>query len=209
MNFVFSAVVLSLFLVDHFIVYITKTNECLSERQRAYVLSIKTAITLFGVSLYFNYRFMTAGLFNLESIASDSNEAFLANLAIIFFISHLLSDTFYGYLEYPNYMNNLSGYIHHAVYIVLSVICLVTNRSSILLLFMISEFSTIFLSLGQYRREMRYDTLFGISFFVLRILYHGFLTYYFRTDKMVFGAALSIWILHIYWFVNWLKKYGH
>ena len=67
MNFVLLCGVVLLFCIDYFITYkgTVNRNKDLTEKQRAHILSIKASITLFILSMYFNYKFMKSG-FDLD-----------------------------------------------------------------------------------------------------------------------------------------------
>ena len=67
MNFVLLCGVVLLFCIDYFITYkgTVNRNKDLTEKQRDHILSIKASITLFILSMYFNYKFMKSG-FDLD-----------------------------------------------------------------------------------------------------------------------------------------------
>ena len=73
---------------------------------------------------------------------------------------------------------------------------------------MISEIPTFLLSLGSFDSYFRNDSLFGITFFITRIIYHIILTWIFRKHSSVLFISLSALGLHLYWFYTWFKKYG-
>jgi hypothetical protein len=117
-------------------------------------------------------------------------------------------DCVIGRKEYNKYLLSLSGYIHHIIYIVVSVVCIKLNIILPYILFLIEELPTLILSLGKFNSNLRSDNLFGMTFFVTRIVYHIFLimmTYNYHIIIPIVGTlALGV---HIYWFKNWLNKY--
>lgn len=203
-------VVLLLFCIDYYAMYYNtiKYNENLSEKQRAYILSIKASITLFILSLYFNYKFINSN--NDLSIYSENisdNDNIILQLAVLNLIAYLITDCYIGYNKYHKYMCTLSGYTHHIIYILISFMTLGMNLCNFYLLYMIEEFPTFFLSLGSYDVKLRNDNLFGLTFFITRILYHIYLTWIFKSRPLFLILGLLALSVHIYWFKNWFEKY--
>jgi hypothetical protein len=73
---------------------------------------------------------------------------------------------------------------------------------------MLSELPTFLLSIGSFDSSFRNDKLFGITFFITRIVYHIILTIIFRKNNTMFYLSLAALSLHIYWFYGWFMKYG-
>lgn len=210
MNLLLSSAFIALFCIDYYFIYsdTIKRNKDLTEKQRAHILSIKVSTTLFLVSLYFNYRFMSSE-FDVDIYKSglSSNDRFILELSIYYLIAYFITDCYIGYHKYHKYMCTLSGYTHHIVYTFISIIALNIDVSSFYFLFMIEELPTIFLSSGNYNKNIRRDNVFGFTFFVTRILYHAYLTWKFSFNKMFLLLGLLSLGLHGYWFKNWFTKY--
>jgi hypothetical protein len=210
MNIALSVAFIALFCMDYYFMYsdTIKRNPEITEKQKAYILSIKASTTLFLISIYFNYKFIASG-FDVDLYTSrlNSNDNFMLELSVFNLISYLIMDCYVGYNKYHKYMCTLSGYTHHIVYTFVSIIALYKNVPGFYFLFMIEELPTIFLSSGNYNKGLRQDNIFGLTFFLTRLLYHGYLTWKFSFNKMflIFGA-LSFG-LHSYWFKNWFTKY--
>jgi len=130
------------------------------------------------------------------------------DILIIFFQSHLTTDLFVGIVEYPEHMNFLSGYIHHIIYVFINIISIYSKNSHIYTIFMVEEIPTFVLSIGSFHRKYRNDTLFGITFFLTRILYHGIFLYNFKSDYFILFFGSVALGLHVYWFRIWLRKYA-
>ena len=205
-----SLFIVILFCIDYFLIYKKTINENpkLTEKQRAHILSIKATLTLFLISCYFNYKFISANFNRNEYIISLTNDDnYILQLSVLQLISYFISDTVIGFYKYHKYMCNLSGYTHHIVYIFVSILAIKQNNMSYYLLFMIEELPTIFLSNGNYNKNLRSNNLFGFTFFCTRILYHIYLVWIFRYNSMFLilgGLSLG---LHSFWFKNWFKKY--
>jgi hypothetical protein len=210
MNLILSSAFIALFCIDYYFIYsdTIKRNRELTEKQRAHILSIKVSTTLFLVSLYFNYKFFSSK-FDVDVYNSNlsSNDMFVLELSIYYLMAYFIMDCYIGYHKYHKYMCTLSGYTHHIVYTFISIIALNIDVSSFYFLFMIEELPTIFLSSGNYNKNIRRDNLFGLTFFVTRILYHAYLTWKFSFNKMFLLLGLLSLGLHGYWFKNWFTKY--
>jgi len=145
---------------------------------------------------------------NFESILESKNGLNFGILVVLYFTGYLIMDVFIGRTEYPEYMKVLSGNFHHIVYSCVNIASLYFGVYPFYLLHMLSEIPTFILSLGSFDSKFRNDQLFGITFLCTRIIYHIILTYIFRKHSILFYVSLAALGLHIYWFSNWLKKYG-
>lgn len=190
--------------------FINYINKDLTEKQKAYILSIKSSLLLFLIGIYFNYYYFTSG-FNQETFVQTLQEHDCLNfgtLVILYFSAYLIMDIYIGNKEYPKYMKQISGNFHHAMYIIINLLALYTGLYPMYLLHMLSELPTFLLSMGSFDKELRNDNWFGITFFLTRIVYHSVLTYIFRENNIMLGFSLATLGLHIYWFYGWFKKYG-
>ena len=203
MDVILSLLIFTLFCVDYYYVYYSSigNNKKLNESQKAYIMSIKSSMTLFLLSIFFNIKYFISDDFN-------SNDFIVIHLGILNLIAYFFMDCAIGRKEYNKYLLSLSGYIHHIIYIVVSVVCIKLNIILPYILFLIEELPTLILSLGKFNSNLRSDNLFGMTFFVTRIVYHIFLiimTYNYHIIIPILGTlALG---LHTYWFKNWLNKY--
>lgn len=202
MNFVLSLLIFMLFCVDYYYIYYNSIrNKQLNERQRAHIMSIKSSLTLSILSIYVNIKYFSNSEFNDIDFT-------VVHLGILNVIAYFLMDCVIGSKEYKKYLMSLSGYIHHIIYIIVSIICIKLNIILPYMLFLIEEIPTLILSLGKFNNNFRADNLFGVTFFLTRIVYHVFLitmTYNYHILFPILGTlALGV---HTYWFKNWLKKY--
>jgi len=205
-----SLFIVILFCIDYFLVYkkTVDNNKSLTEKQRAYILSVKASLTLFLLSCYFNYKFFLSN-FNKDAytLSLTNNDTIILQLSTLQLISYFITDTVIGFFKYHKYMCNLSGYTHHIVYIFISALAIKQNNISYYLLYMIEELPTIFLSSGNYNKFLRNDNLFGFTFFCTRILYHIYLTWIVRHNYLFLTLGVLSLGLHSFWFKNWFKKY--
>lgn len=178
-------------------------------RKNAYILSIKASMLLLSVGLYNNYLFYQSG-FDIGNYIGNLTlyQTFLLKLSSVYFASYLFMDCYLGSIHYPKYMTSLSGYTHHIIYIFISCIAWYYEIYPIMLLFMVAELPTYLLSIGQYNKQYRNDNLFGITFFLTRILYHVFLLTKLTYSLLFMFFGNAVLLLHTYWFTTWIKKYG-
>lgn len=191
-----------------FINYIKKD---LTTKQKAYILSIKSSLTLFLIGVYFNYYYFSSGFSQDKffTILEEKDTLNFGKLVILYFASYLLMDIYIGNQEYPEYMKSLSGNFHHGMYICINLVSLYTGLYPLYLLHMMSELPTFLLSIGSFDNCLRNDNLFGLTFFSTRIVYHLILTIVFRQNRLLLGLSLAAFGLHVYWFYGWYKKYGY
>lgn len=205
-------IIFALSCVEYFIHYkfINYLRSDLTEKQKAYILSIKSSIIMFLIGIYFNYYYFSSGL-NYEgfiNLLEEHESLNFGKLVVLYFTAYLMMDIYVGNNEYKKSMKQLSGNFHHSVYILVNMLALYTGLYPIYLLHMLSELPTYLLAIGSFDPMFRNDNLFGLTFFTTRIGYHSILTYIFRHNNLMLGCSLAALALHIYWFYGWYKKYG-
>jgi len=202
MNLILSLLIFTLFCVDYYYIYYNSIrNIKLNERQRAYIMSIKSSITLSILSIYFNIKY-----FNNSEL--DNGDYIVMHLGILNLISYFFMDCVIGRKEYNKYLLSLSGYIHHIIYIIVSIICIKFNIILPFILFLIEEIPTLILSLGKFNSKFRSDNLFGVTFFLTRIVYHIYLTKITYNYNIIIPIISTLALgVHTYWFKNWITKY--
>lgn len=200
-------------------------NVSFEEKKLAWVISLLNSFVMMIVGAV--YLIAKAPEFpNLFTFGkADSIEVFhsattnFTALACLWFAIANIFDLIFGFFCYRKHLGVLTAYIHHSVFIWLclagstgnGIFMTVRPFSSSFLLCLIEEFPTFLLALGSIFPAFRTNYGFGISFFVLRIVYHAyFLTYafYAGAETPVLVLFLLTSILHINWFQNWLSKYG-
>lgn len=186
--------------------FTTKYNPTL--KQTAYILSVCNSFTLCICSIYlficfYNKQFDE----NLYRLTLTPFQNFISLFSLSYFMSYVIMDNILGFCYYHKYMLSLSGYAHHCFYFFVNIITMYYQRDMIFMLFFVSELPTFFLGLGSINNSFRTDYLFGITFFITRIVYHITMIYLLNMYKLIilFGGMASL--LHIYWFKNWVVKY--
>lgn len=135
-----------------------------------------------------------------------------------FAIANIL-DLVFGYFFYYKEQGVITSYLHHTIFIWIMYTCTTGNGlfikcstfSPAFLFMCIEEIPTFLLALGSVFPSCRTDLGFGVSFFLLRIVYHTiFFIYsiYVRTETIVSFLYLLTLMMHINWFSSWVNKYG-
>lgn len=150
----------------------------------------------------------------------------ISGLTCLWFALFNATDLIFGTLFYPKQMDPLTAYVHHPLYIYIMFACstgtygfwwsaskqsLVAASgapfSSSFMLSCLEELPTLILGVGSVVPALRSDMGFGASFFVLRIVYHGFLmsqSLYVRVDPIQSGLFGLTMIMHLFWFKGWV-----
>ena len=87
------------------------------------------------------------------------------------------------------------------------------NKVNLLAFFLLQEIPTVILNVKRYYniKNINFDYLFGFLFLLFRIIYHLYISYYFKDDiinnKILLFVVIMSFLLHSFWYYNWLKKY--
>lgn len=201
-----TTVLLILCILEQFVFFKTANeNINFSQKQKAYILSLKSSLTMLFGSLYSNYIYFTQWSTMKDYLAKEN---FVDELLTIYFISYLIVDIVLGTIYYRKYLNNLSGYPHHIVYIIVCFMSLHQKSYKLFMLYMICELPTFILALGSYDERYRQNKLFGITFFLTRIVHFIYISSHVFNNTLYVSIACSILSVHVFWFYNWCKKYG-
>jgi len=143
----------------------------------------------------------------------------IAVLTCIWFGLANFFDLLFGLLFYAKFLDPLTAYVHHTVYIWLMITSTTgygffTHCEVFCVGFVyvgIEELPTFLLALGSVFPSLRTDIGFGVTFFVLRLVYHSYMLIYTilsKSDSIVTILYILTLILHIFWFTTWMTKYG-
>lgn len=205
------SIILIFFCLEYFLHYKFVNTICpdLTEKQKAHILSIKNTLGMCLIGLYFNYHYFTSKcnetlyFTNLESKGGMD----FGKVIVLYFTAYLIMDLYIGHYDYRKYMHTLTSYFHHTIYCFINMISLYFGIFPVYLLHMFSELPAFIMGIGQFDIKYRNDNLFGLTFFLTRILYHIYLTWTFRHNNIVLGLSLATLTLHFYWFKGWITKY--
>ncbi|OMJ08775.1 hypothetical protein AYI69_g10937 [Smittium culicis] len=188
------------------IFYIVRKNSSYStEKQLAWVLTFVSCVTVTCASLPYLFLLFKNNLDVTRLISSDS----FSLLTCGFFEAYLFWDLAIGMKYYRSTFDFITGYFHHAAYILLVYYVAVSGYSAIFVLCCIMELPTIVLAVGSIHKNLRKDWLFASCFFSTRLLLHVVLLYRFYSyfpDRLVWKLVASSLPLHIYWFYNFIKQ---
>ena len=160
---------------------------------------IMTIITPYSYYLLYN-NYWDSQLINTRLVE------FVYNISVSYFVSDLLI----GMQFYPEILNSniITSYVHHFAYIGLFVYGKYYNRYHLYLFGLPYEIPTILLNLGYINKKYRNNNLFGILFFICRIVHNLYLLYRtFLVYNDLFIFNLLTFILHCQWYTKFIKKY--
>jgi len=204
-------ILLLFFCLEYFLHYhfVNELRPDLNEKQKSYILSIKSSLSMLLIGIYYNYHYFTSKFNKADffNILEKKGSLDFGKIIVLYFTAYLIMDIFIGSQDYATSMKSLSGYFHHTVYTLINMLSLNIGMFPMYFLHMLSELPTLLLSIGSFDSSLRDDNLFGLTFFITRIVYHIILTWMFRDNTVILSLSLATLGMHIYWFSGWIKKY--
>lgn len=189
-------------------------------RANAWIMTLVSALGLTLVSLYDVATLVNALLFGqptgiaaaglyLRNYGFRREPSGVGDWVAAYFATSLAADLVFGCFAYRSYINLLSGWIHHVIYIALSIHGIKTGQSRAFIVFGIEEVPSMVLALGNINAAWRCDWGFGATFFCLRIVYHICVTvfaivYAYGSTAVWTAGALSA-MMHVWWFTGWVS----
>lgn len=175
-------------------------------KHRAWFCSCLSSFVVSSISLYVVKEGMQAN-FQEQWFATETP---LARFAVIYFISFLLFDLLAGFFDYAKYMELLSGWVHHSMFIWLGLRSLNDRCSNYFGFHMIEEIPTFLLSLGKLD-IYRTDFGFGGTFFLFRVGTHAITSFNALLNwpkdsipkKYLYLSFVSL-ALHVHWMRLWV-----
>jgi len=140
------------------------------------------------------------------------NQIYLSLVSNVFVVG-LFTDFIYTLLYYPEYVDPFLTITHHPFYIFFTFYTISINKLNFFAFFLLQEIPTVILNIKRYYsiKNINIDYLFGFLFLLFRIIYHLYISYYFKDvildNKILLFVVITSFILHSYWYYNWLKKY--
>ena len=178
---------------------------------------------------YVVFQFQESG-FELQKHSLQHIDNFSA-LTCLWFAMFNVTDLVFGTIYYPKQMDPLTAYVHHPLFIYIMFACttgyyggiswpsttswrsIIFDRvppfSSSFMLVCAEELPTFILALGSVYPTLRSDLGFGVSFFLLRILYHAFVMLrgiyvgVHPFQSCLYGITL---FMHMFWFKGWVTS---
>ena len=181
----------------------------------SFVLTVVGAVYLF-VKVPTHDNFFYFGNNGRQLFHSLDNVSVLVS---IWFTLANIADLVFGFMFYRKFLDPLTAYVHHTVYIWILVTGMTGHGGFAMfdpfcagpVYMFVEELPTFLLALGSVFPAFRTDLGFGVTFFLLRLVYHSYMllySIYLGADFTVpFMFTLTL-ALHVYWFYTWCIKYG-
>lgn len=175
---------------------------------RAWYLTVYSSGVASSFGIYFGYQIYLNGLY--ETMVADTE---LSVYAGYFFIAYCVMDLVIGFFQYEEQIDYKDGWFHHFFYIALICWLHLAGQSNLFAICLIEEIPTIFLAVSRVAVWEKTPFIFGLSFFILRISLHCYLTYFIAEfSAVMFTISILVLRSHVKWFHRWfqshLKKKG-
>jgi len=193
------------------LIYYSAFRNLFTEKQRAWLFSLETSAVYSMIAPFKIYEF-TRSIYNNDIITLYTHENRFDRIVGYWFLTSLILDCVIGQIDYRRYLRIDTGWIHHITFIIILMITAAHNGSSLLSHNAPLEIPTFILAAGSIAPSLRNDTLFGLTFFIFRILYENVVFYYTITTPglpsgfilFFYSATMS---MHVFWFYKWSRSY--
>jgi hypothetical protein len=153
--------------------------------------------------LYFFYHVCNDGF-----TAVLDNEHDITRYVAIFFIGYCIMDLALGSIHYGSLVTYDDGWSHHFLYIVILAYLLHNNMTPLFSVALVEELPIILLSFYSVQNKQRPSLLFGVLYFLTRVVFHTVLIYKARPfSDFVFVAGLALLLWHVEVFQGWVRGY--
>ena len=189
--------------------FFLSTHKLTTPRGKSWLISCLSSSIL---SVHGVHRLVDAIInknFTYEHIFGGEDD--LSRIFMMFFMAEMTCDILLGLIYYRKHQDVLSCYVHHIFYVWWVYYLVSHNFSRGFNFCFVMEIPTFILALGSVNAKYRNDLLFGVSFFLTRIVFHLFLIYVYGSlwyESIVWKICSLAFVLHIYWFSNWYTSYG-
>lgn len=196
------------------IFFASRQLECFSRpKARAWIITVACALPVGITSSIYTFIHARNGfLLDMKTFIYGEPSNYSTGV-VLSFLAFLATDTAFGMASYRAQFDPVAGWFHHIAYSIFFASALRYKFANGLASAMPLELTTIVLGLGHIWPQLRADLLFGVSFILLRIIYHGFMTVAYFTMRADVTPASNVWSvmllafgLHLHWFVGWLKQ---
>lgn len=169
----------------------------------SWYLTLYSSFVTSFVGLYLFYHVCHDGF-----TATIDNETDISRYAAIFFIGYCIMDLFLGSIHYENLLTYDDGWTHHFLYIAVCAYLLHDGLTSLFAIALVEEVPILILAFHEVQNKSRPSLLFGILYFLTRIVFHTVLIYKAaQFSNLVFTVGLSLLILHVKEFQRWVRGY--
>ncbi|KAG0356720.1 hypothetical protein BG005_004332 [Podila minutissima] len=101
----------------------------------------------------------------------------LTEWAVMVLASYLVVDLTMGRKYYRERISLIGGYVHHSMYLYICSVALYTDYTVGMVLFFFDEIPTAVLGTGFVFPQLRHDTLFGLVYFITRMVLDPLMTH--------------------------------
>ena len=194
-----------------------------NRRKMGWIISLVNSFVLLSVGIV--YLIVKVPTFDKFFAYGNNGRAVfhsLDNVSVLVCIWFALANFFdlvFGLIFYRRYLDPLTAYVHHTVYIWILITGITGNggfarftpfAAGPVYMF-IEELPTFLLALGAVFPSLRTDIGFGATFLLLRLLYHAYMMTYsifLQVDPIIPAMYGLTMVLHVFWFYTWCIKYG-
>lgn len=189
----------------------------------AWGISLVNSVVLTAFSLFYLFVYAIPTYPELLSFQPKSEIFYgVSNAGValsIWFAMANIMDLVFGMIFYRSKMGLLSSFIHHPVFIWMSYFAITGNGlftadlpfvQAYNMLFLV-ELPTMLLAFGSVWPSLRTDMGFGVTFFLFRLVFHGYMmALAFRSgiNTPLMCCFIGPFFLHVFWFSTWLKSYA-
>ena len=169
----------------------------------SWYLTLYSSFVTSFVGLYLFYHVCHDGF-----TATIDNETDLSRYAAIFFIGYCIMDLFLGSMHYENLLTYDDGWTHHFLYIAVCAYLIHDGLTSLFAIALVEELPIRLLAFHEVQNKQRPSLLFGVLYFLTRIVFHPVLIYKAaQFSTLVFTVGLSLLMLHVKEFQRWVRGY--
>lgn len=171
-----------------------------SEKQISWILTLMSSVVCTITSLPFAVRFF---IFRKRDMGLLEYGNQFHTAYSCFFMTYLFLDLVLGCRYYKSRITLMTGWVHHLFYIAALLWFQKMQITSFFTVASILELPTVILAIGSIDRRLRSDTLFALTFFMLRLVAHAWMMVSLKRHHRVefmWIITLIIYPLHLYWF---------
>ncbi|KAJ1735059.1 RNA helicase [Coemansia biformis] len=182
-----------------------KSGALATEKQLSWVLTLAICVVVSAGSMAYAVPLLYYNRGIADLVQTDTPSLVLLGL----FSAYLVWDLVLGTIYYRSTISVLTGYIHHTLFICITMFAVGHGVSAIFCLLCYNEIPTIVLAAGSVRKQWRSDALFTAVFFATRIVLHVIVMYKFymhSEHRCVWRLMLLVLPMHVYWFYSALRS---
>ncbi|EDR04263.1 uncharacterized protein LACBIDRAFT_304801 [Laccaria bicolor S238N-H82] len=182
-------------------------------KQTSWILTTVSSAVMTIASLPFLYDYFSYG----GSVKHVRTLPMLSIAATRFFQTYLAVDLVLGSVHYPSQLQLVTGWIHHALYIIIVELTIKRSWTHIFCLCAAMEIPTFVLGFTNLYPHLRSNVFFAVSFFLTRILFHIILaiSYLLPHNRhhttggsfLPAGLLAMIFPMHAMWFRGCIKGF--